>query len=1079
MRINKYIGLAICSYFMAACQNDGLEVKQPLDSEKHTLIGQIMNNDSKSRAQIELGCQAAVEYFFWNEGDNFTLYQHVNDELVSGIFEISEDYNETNGGTQNAEFSSSTALNKSTGYTALYPSPATVSDNKVRLEVQKGVDFSAATTEAEIAEVWKRYFNNNMFMVASGTLSESGRNYIQFNHLCALARISYVNQTGSMQQINAVRLNGQNLGFYMNYNLKENKEEGSGSYTDYRFPTTGLTVADKDTADIYILFFPKKIEQTDLQISIQQSSGNKTLTLPWKDILAANGNNESFLPGMRYWFDVTDTEGGLEWSKNLATDDWIVFENPELSKALHSALGSYKVLMTEEGYAKITEQHVNSINELDFSSACKSLSSLAGIEVFRNLQTLKCSNLGLEMDMCDLSMYGSLKYVDLSSNNVKALKLPADTWSLNYLDCHENLISSLDITAVKGLQDSNSTLICGSQKNDISLNLIMNNEQKNNWESLWVNHEWNENVTYEGMSQETEMKLVAKNGGSFTVTEKLRLTSPLIVESDFTLTFDNGAFWGDEGQFVDTQGWKAMVVVMPGATFTFNGGGEYNTGHKETQLSCIRMVGGSNAPSKVIMNNGNLIGTYHAILIDEDCQNAEVVINGGSLSCDWWGNFKGVTIFNKSNAKITVNGGSFRSPLGDGVSVSSIETWGGELNITGGQFEASMTSVQEGLNVNPKVGNTLIGPAIAIAPKREVTVNISGGNFTGNGSSSFLEKIVDSSLLGKINVNLSITGGTFNAPVTSQDCQSFISGGQFKVQPKDIYLAEGKSVVQDGDYWVLQNGVATEASGFLAVVSKVYPDLVSKNADGTYTINQSKAVEVVELALSGQGTFESLDGIENFPNLERLFCDRVGLKTLDISKNQKLKQVEIRENLLTSLNFSNNPALEIIKCNGQQDGMLASLDVTGNINLRVLECQNNTLTSLDLTHNTNLEEIDCGVNKLSSLNVANNLKLRKFFLACNDLTELDLSKHLDLEQLHCTENHISTLDITKNSKLNWLNCGNQQPDGTMITLILTRSQKELWDSEWSKIEYWNSRNVELVVLENGSGTGLDFDIKEF
>lgn len=314
------------------------------------------------------------------------------------------------------------------------------------------------------------------------------------------------------------------------------------------------------------------------------------------------------------------------------------------------------------------------------------------------------------------------------------------------------------------------------------------------------------NLEYEGNPGEHEiaLKKAARNGGSFTVTEKLRLTSPLIVESDFTLTFDNGAFWGDEGQFVDTQGWKAMVVVMPGATFTFNGGGEYNTGHKETQLSCIRMVGGSNAPSKVIINGGSLIGTYHAILIDEDCQNAEVEINGGTLSCDWWNEFHGVNIFNKSDAKITIKGGSLTS-YGD-TKISCIEMWGGELNISGGRFETNLTSVQEGLNVNPKVGNTLIGPAIAIAPKRDVTVNISGGTFTGEGASSLMEKIVDESLLGKVNVNLSITGGIFNAPVTSQNCQGFISGGQFKVQPKDIYLVEGKSAVLNGDRYEIVEG---------------------------------------------------------------------------------------------------------------------------------------------------------------------------------------------------------------------------------------------------------------------------------
>ena len=594
---------------------------------------------------------------------------------------------------------------------------------------------------------------------------------------------------------------------------------------------------------------------------------------------------------------------------------------------------------------------------------------------------------------------------------------------------------------------------------------------------------------YEGNPGEHEkaLKKAAKNGGSFTVTEKLRLTSPLIVERDFTLTFNGGAFWGDEGQFVDSKGWKSMVVVMPGATFTFNGGGEYNTGHKETQLSCIRMVGGSNARSKVIMNGGSLIGTYHAILIDEDCQNAEVEINGGSLSCDWWNQFHGVNIFNKSDAKITIKGGSLTS-YGD-AKISSIEMWGGELNISGGQFDTNLSSVQEGLEVNPSVGNTLIGPAIAIAPKKNVTVNISGGNFTGSGSNSFLEKIVDTKLLGKVNVNLSITGGTFNAPVTSQNCQGFISGGKFKTQPKDIYIAAGKMAKENGGYYEIVNGegggsinpegtISFENPGLAAALNADFPSDV-KLDNGKAVFTRAWAERIVELNFSDQKTIESLAGIENFPNLERLFCDRVGLKTLNISENQKLKQIEVVGNELTQLDFSSNPALEIIKCNHQTNGCLSSLNVSGNQNLKVLECQNNTIASLDLTNNINLEEIDCGVNKLTTLNLNNNLKLKKLFLACNQLTTLDISEHLELTQLHCTENHISTLDITKNTKLNWLNCGNQQPDGSWITLILTQAQKTFWDVDWSKIEYWNSRNVKLLVVnaDNGNTEGNDFPIE--
>jgi len=490
MKINKYIGLVVCSWLMVACQSDNLDMIQ---TGQNTLIGQIINsNAEESRAQIQLGCKAGVEYFFWNENDRFSLYQQVNGELKENEFVISDSYSEANGGSQKAEFTTTMALTPLAAYSALYPSQETVESNQANLQIQTSVDFSSATTDAQRAEVWKNYFKNNMFMTASGTFSESGRNYIAFNHLCSMIRVSYINQTGSEQQISGVRLKGQNLGTGMNYDLVNNSASVTASTADFKFYTTGLKVADKDTVDVYMLFFPELIEQTDLEISIMQPTGNKTLILPSKDILLSNGNNESFLAGMRYWFDVTDTANGLDWTKNTDENNLVVFENTELAAALYEMLGQYKVKMTEEGYAKVS--NIYSVSELDFSNYEGEISSLAGIEKFQSLQTLKCNDFGIAMDTLDLNVFSNLRHVELAGNNLKALKLPTSSWNMNYLDCHDNKIQALDITGLNNIE-YDGTLICGSQKDNISLNLTLTDRQKNRWEDEWINKTDNANVT--------------------------------------------------------------------------------------------------------------------------------------------------------------------------------------------------------------------------------------------------------------------------------------------------------------------------------------------------------------------------------------------------------------------------------------------------------------------------------------------------------------------------------------------------------------------------------------------------------
>lgn len=488
MKINKYIGLAVCSWLMVACQSDNMDM---IPTEQHTLIGQIMNtNAEESRAQIQLGCKAGVEYFFWNENDRFSLYQQVNSQLKESEFVINDNYSEADGGLQKAEFTSTKALTPLATYSAIYPSQETVEGNQVTLQIQTSVDFSSATTDTQKAEVWKNYFKNNMFMAASGTFSESGRNYIAFNHLCSMIRVSYINQTGSEQQISGVRLKGQNFGTGMNYDLVNNSASVSASTADFKFYTTGLKVADKDTVDVYMLFFPELIEETGLEFSIMQSAGDKTLILPSKDILSANG----FSAGMRYWFDVTATANGLDWTKNADEKNMVVFENTELAAALYEVLGQYKVMMTEEGYAKITQNHVFSINELDFSGYDGEISSLAGIEKFRSLQTLKCNDFGIAIDTLDLNEFTYIRHVEFAGNNLKVLKLPTNSWNMNYLDCHDNKIQALDITGLNNMEYG-GTLICGSQKDNITLNLTLTGSQTNTWEYNWKNNADNANVT--------------------------------------------------------------------------------------------------------------------------------------------------------------------------------------------------------------------------------------------------------------------------------------------------------------------------------------------------------------------------------------------------------------------------------------------------------------------------------------------------------------------------------------------------------------------------------------------------------
>ena len=81
-----------------------------------------------------------------------------------------------------------------------------------------------------------------------------------------------------------------------------------------------------------------------------------------------------------------------------------------------------------------------------------------------------------------------------------------------------------------------------------------------------------------------------------------------------------------------------------------------------------------------------------------------------------------------------------------------------------------------------------------------------------------------------------------------------------------------------------------------------------------------------------------------------------------------MTNLNCRSNQLTSLDVSNNTALELLFCSSNQ---LTSLDVTNNTALINLSCGGNQLTSLDVSQNTALVGLRCYSNQLTSLDVRN------------------------------------------------------------------------------------------------------------
>ena len=157
-----------------------------------------------------------------------------------------------------------------------------------------------------------------------------------------------------------------------------------------------------------------------------------------------------------------------------------------------------------------------------------------------------------------------------------------------------------------------------------------------------------------------------------------------------------------------------------------------------------------------------------------------------------------------------------------------------------------------------------------------------------------------------------------------------------------------------------------------------------------------------------------LTGIEAFVALEELNLWNNVLTSLDLSNNTALTRLVCFQNSLTSLDVSKNTALVELNCAGNQ---LTSLDVSKNTPLVELNCAGNQLTSLDVSKNTALVELLCSFNQLTSLDVSKNTALVTLNCSWNQLTSLDVSKNTALTSLSCSYNQLTSLNMKNGLKI--------------------------------------------------------------
>lgn len=299
-----------------------------------------------------------------------------------------------------------------------------------------------------------------------------------------------------------------------------------------------------------------------------------------------------------------------------------------------------------------------------------------------------------------------------------------------------------------------------------------------------------------------------------TLNRDLEITQPIVVEPSKRVLLDLNGYSITPNQaglakVLNTK--DAVVLVRRGADLTINDNSTNKTGSIDAKGAAGVMCGvkltdsndedssNANVSAKLTVNSGIIKGYNYGITGNGTRHGTEITINGGTIEATSIKETEeGTGIYHPQDGTLTVTGGIITG-FGSGIEIRS-----GKLTVEGGTISSTADKLLAKANGN---GTTIIGAAVAVS--QHVTnkdLNVTINNGTLNGLYALYEEDLQNDEVVN-NIAMTVTGGTLNGKVFSENCTGFIKGGTFtNFNPayhpindaESAYVAPGFTVMCDG-----------------------------------------------------------------------------------------------------------------------------------------------------------------------------------------------------------------------------------------------------------------------------------------
>lgn len=168
-------------------------------------------------------------------------------------------------------------------------------------------------------------------------------------------------------------------------------------------------------------------------------------------------------------------------------------------------------------------------------------------------------------------------------------------------------------------------------------------------------------------------------------------------------------------------------------------------------------------------------------------------------------------------------------------------------------------------------------------------------------------------------------------------------------------------------------------------------------------------VERLELYTTSTNVISSLEGIEAFVNLKRIYAPGNEITSIDLSKNILLDTIHLGFNNLTSVTgLDDAKDLKWLSLSGN----LFTEFTIENPSVKNILMSHNELVSFNASKCPNLNSVLLNLNKIESLDFTTNPLLETLIFSANRVETINLENNVNLKYVYCSSNLFSNFDVS-------------------------------------------------------------------